>query len=261
VSGVLSVNGIATCRLASQGIWHVLRDGFRSVHAMPYSVSHAKVLCRKAPACVTLLALYPLPYALPRLLTVPHSRQKAMRSFLGGMVSRKNSKKCTYLGFVAHFAQEVVQRLLPRSVEGMRRPERRPVRSPCGPRCPLRAPAAVSGAGAGVRGRRACTTPRPTLCTRAADAGAVVRLSGPAPPEGGARGRDGGRSPGRAPPARACWPLPGPPSRPWGAAPARRGGQAPAAATAGRPARPGPRCGARRWSDPVERRRAHAPGP
>ena len=164
-------------------------------------------------------------------------------------------------GFVAHFAQEVVQRPLPRSVEGMRRPERRPVRPPCGPRCPLRAPAAVSGAGAGVRGRRACTAPRPTLCTRAADAGAVVRLSGPAPPEGGARGRDGGRSPGRAPPARACWPLPGPPSRPWGAAPARRGGQAPAAATAGRPARPGPRCGARRWSDPVERRRAHAPGP
>jgi hypothetical protein len=42
---------------------------------------------------VTHLVLHPLPYALPRLSTAPHSREKAVRSFLGGVVSRKNRKK------------------------------------------------------------------------------------------------------------------------------------------------------------------------
>jgi hypothetical protein len=37
--------------------------------------------------------LHPLPYALPRLSPVPHSREKAVRSFLRGVVSRKNLKK------------------------------------------------------------------------------------------------------------------------------------------------------------------------
>src|SRR5216683_2874025 len=45
-----AVNGIDACLLASPGIRHVLRDGFHSVHAMLYGMSHTKVLCRKAPA-------------------------------------------------------------------------------------------------------------------------------------------------------------------------------------------------------------------
>src|SRR5712691_508776 len=45
-----AVNGIDACLLASQGIRHVLRDGFHSVHAMLSGMSHTKVLCRKAPA-------------------------------------------------------------------------------------------------------------------------------------------------------------------------------------------------------------------
>jgi len=40
---------------------------------------------------VTRLALHPLPHAQPRLSTAPHSRQKAVRSYLGGVVSRKPS--------------------------------------------------------------------------------------------------------------------------------------------------------------------------
>jgi hypothetical protein len=59
VSGVLLAHGIDTCLLASQGIRHILWDGFHSVHAMLSSVSHAKVSCRKAPAAsrVSLSAL------------------------------------------------------------------------------------------------------------------------------------------------------------------------------------------------------------
>ena len=79
--------------LASQGIRHVVRDGFHSVHAVLSSVSHAEGIMPECPRRVTRLALHPLPYALPRLSTAPHSRQKAVRSFLGGVVSRKNPQE------------------------------------------------------------------------------------------------------------------------------------------------------------------------
>ena len=56
------------------------------------SESMPKSACR-----VMCLVFSPLARARSRLATAPHSRQKAVRGFLGEVVSRKNPQKCIYL--------------------------------------------------------------------------------------------------------------------------------------------------------------------
>src|SRR2546428_9702432 len=59
-------------------------------------VSPPEKVCRKVLA-ESYVSSFTLSHARSWLSTAPHSRQKAVRGFLGEVVSRKNPKKCTYL--------------------------------------------------------------------------------------------------------------------------------------------------------------------
>jgi hypothetical protein len=53
------------------------------------------------------LFYHPLARTRSRCSTAPHSRQKVVRGFLGGVVSRKNPQKCTYFsGKKGRFCQK-----------------------------------------------------------------------------------------------------------------------------------------------------------
>jgi len=55
-----------------------LRDGFHSVHALALQCVTRQGIMPEGICRGTRLVLHPLPYALPRLSTAPHSREKAV---------------------------------------------------------------------------------------------------------------------------------------------------------------------------------------